>query len=413
MNIRVEQPCPQCGGSVVLRSTDTVLTCPYCGIKNFLQSTGPFRYGLPRQEEEIAEHLLHVPYLRFKGNYFMVSARGVSYRVIDTTQLGFPVPGLPPSLGVRPQAMNLVRYNRKSPGRFLRLSVKSNVIIDKVIRLHALASHDKSTLYHRAFLGEDISFIYLPVHRTDDMLIDAVTRSKLLQVDQAAGYPLRGTSFSARWQVKFLATLCPRCGANLDGEGDCLVLSCSNCDSFWQAGNHGLARLSCSMVPGTSETRLYLGFWKISVHLPHVKIWSFADFLRRTNQPVFLRRSWHERVMSFWVPAFKLRPKIFLQAARQTTLNQWRLPPEESMYVMPNMFPVTMPSSEAEEAVTVLLAALAVNRKKIFPYLKGVKLQDSSASLVFLPCTDKNHDWLQPHTGMVIAKSVLRFGRQL
>lgn len=414
MKIRVEQPCPQCGGPVTLSASDRLLTCPYCGVKNFLQSDGPFRYALPvRAEFTAPEQLLHAPYLRFRGNIFLVTEKGISYRVVDTTQDGFPMPGLPPSLGMRPQAMPLVRLNRESPGRFLRPAVKVRVILEKAVRIHELTGKNGSQLYHRAFIGEDVSFIYLPLERTETALKDAVLSRELVELDRVVSYPLKGSPFNPRWQVRFLATLCPRCGAALDGESDCLVLTCSNCDTAWQAGPAGLERIDCRIIPGDSATALYLGFWKISAHLPGVGIWSFADFMARTNQPLVVRREWHERVMQFWIPAFKLRPKIFLQAGRRTTIGQWRLEGEETIRILPGLYPVTLPESEARQALKVILAASAAGRKMIFPYLPELTAENMSSTLVFLPFADRNHDWVQPQTGTVVSKRVLSYGRSL
>ena len=47
MDLQVEQGCPQCGARIVLAETDRLLTCSFCGVRNYLQATGPFRYVLP------------------------------------------------------------------------------------------------------------------------------------------------------------------------------------------------------------------------------------------------------------------------------------------------------------------------------------------------------------------------------
>jgi hypothetical protein len=391
-----------------------LLTCPYCGVKNFLQAGGPFRYTLPgKLDAAVQNQVVNAPYLRFKGNIFLVSETGISYRVVDTTQSGFSMPGLPPSLGMRPQAMKLARLSAENQGRFLRLSVKAPVILEKVARIHALSGKHGKHVYHRAYIGEEVSFIYLPLLCKGDMLVDAVIDEPLVALEQAAACPLKGSPFNPRWQVKFLPTLCPRCGWSLNGAGDCLVLTCSNCDTAWQLGASGLERIDCRIVHGGPDTALYLAFWKISAHLPSMKIWSFADFMERTNQPVVPRKEWHERVMNFWVPAFKVRPKIFLQLGRQTTISQWRLDKDRELNVLPNLYPVTLPVSEACQSLKVLLAASTASRKKIYPYLAGASAENISSALVFLPFTDQKYDWVQPQTGTVIAKSVLKFGRSL
>jgi len=176
MNIRVEQPCPQCGGSVVLAADDRVLTCPYCKVKSFLLAGGGiFRYALPNRAKE-PYNLFHAPYLRFKGIVFSVSAAGVTHRVLDTTQDSSGVFGLPASLGLRPQAMALSRVHSGSKGRFLPFAGQLRGIFEKAIKLQSSAegrSKDEP-LYHQAYIGETLSFIYLPLLPHGDVLYDAV-----------------------------------------------------------------------------------------------------------------------------------------------------------------------------------------------------------------------------------------------
>ena len=116
--------------------------------------------------------------------------------------------------------------------------------------------------------------------------------------------------------------------------------------------------------------------------------------------------------MSFWIPGVKLRPKIFLQAGRQATLGQWRIKPVAGR-VTANMFPVTLPASEAKQAVKIILAASTASPRLIYPCLPQVELTEVLMQLVYLPFIDKGHDWVQPETGVVIAKNILQLGRSL
>ena len=438
MDLRIEQECPQCGGGLSMSESDRLLTCPFCGVKSFMLSAGAFRYHLPPLAADEQTSLFWAPYLRFKGNVFLVNEAGIGHRVMDTTQLGYGLPGLPPSLGVRPQAMALKRVAPHTGGRYLRLTTKARVVLDKVIRLSSMrvekkkqeivedgtgmirigsrmesveySGHDR--YLHRAFIGETLSFVYLPLEVREGILRDAVSGNRIIGLAPDTGFTRAGTGFNPRWQVRFLPTLCPRCGWNLDGEGDCLVMTCANCDTAWALEDTGLTRVDWQMVAGDRHTALYLGFWKVSTHLPEVGIASFADFIQRTNQAMVARPQWFERVMSFWVPAFKLRPAVFLRAARQATLGQWRLEPGPG-HVVRSLYPVTLPAREARQAVKVILAACAASRKKIFPYLPEIRPAETTVSLVFLPFNDMGHDWVQPHTSTTISKSVLRFGRSL
>lgn len=413
MDLKVEQGCPQCGAPVTLAETDRLLTCPYCGVKNFLQTAGNFRYVLPDKVDEAEQsHIIHAPYIRLKSNLFTVSEKGISYRVIDTTQSGHPLRGMPPSLGVRPQAMTLSRVTPKTSGKFLPLSIKAKIILEKAIQLSQLGRDNGRQLFHRAFIGDTLSLIYLPMLEDETNLLDGVTRYPLAPLERLPESPLKGRPFNPRWQVRFLPTLCPQCGWSLDGEADCIVLTCRNCDTAWEIGDRGLTRMDWLVQPGDSDTALHLAFWRMTAQVPALQIASFADFIQRTNQPMVPKPQWHNREMQFWIPAFKLRPKIFLRTARQVTVGQWRLEPKEG-HSVPNLYPVTLPRSEARQALKITLAASATSPKDIFPFLPETRIGRTTASLVFLPFVDRGHDWVQPQTRTVIDKNILRFGRKL
>jgi len=413
MDIKVEQECPQCGAPVTLSEDDRLLTCAFCGVKSFLQTTGPFRYILPDKIDEIERrHRVYAPYIRLKSNLFQVTEKGISYNVIDTTQLGFIMNGLPPSLGMRPQAMSIRRLTPSTPGRFLRLSIQAKAILEKAVLLSKLSNHIGEHLFHRAYIGDTVSLIYLPLLRDDTNLLDAVTKNPLITLEQIKEHSLSGTGFNSRWQLRFLPTLCPRCGWNLEGEKDCLVPTCHNCNSAWEIGKQGLQHIDWEVQQGDRDTHLYLPFWKITVQIPALAITSFADFIRRTNQPVVPKKSWEEREMQFWVPAFKIRPKTFLQIARQVTISSWRLHLGKGRQT-PNLYPANLPDTEARQAIKIVLASCATSPGNIFPYLPETRTKSTKTSLAYLPFADKGHDWYQPQTGTVIDKNVLRFGRTL
>ncbi len=409
MDIRIQQPCPQCGGPVVLSESDRLLTCSYCGVRSFLRSRGLFRYLLPAR---LQGDMVHAPYLRFKGTIYLVGEKRIEHHLVDTTQAALAHPDLPPSLGLRPQAMQLVRLTEQTGGTFLRPAIRASAVLEKAARLGNLDRDRKAVVYHRAFIGETISCIYLPMVRRETGLVDAVQDRLLLARDRLQQAGLRTTPFLSRWRVDFLPTLCPHCGWTLDGEGDCLVLTCSNCDRAWLVDNQGLSPVSWQMVPGDHRTRMYIGFWRITARIPALAMETFADFISLTNQPMVVRSEWHHRAMSFWVPAFRIRPRLFLRLGRRATVGQHRLQPEPAT-VRPGLYPVTLPPIEARQAIKVILAASATSPKRVFPLLPRVRPADLSFSLVYLPFASTGQEWQQPHTGLVINKRVLGFGRRL
>lgn len=412
MGLRVEQPCPQCGARIVLGETDRVLSCGYCGIKNYLQTNGVERFSLPRAGGGVAAGLLLAPYLRFKGTIYLVSESAIEHRVIDTTQLAHPLAGLPPSLGLRPQAMHLGRINPEAGNRYLPQTLKAAAILEKAAAVSRLGNRPGVPLLHRAYIGESLSTIYLPLEVRADGLYDRVTDGLLAGPEALAAGPPQGQPFREAWQTRFLAALCPQCGADLQGEGDCRVMLCANCQSAWALGEEGLKDQSWQMVAGNDDISLYLPFWRVSGGIAALDIESFADFVIRSNQPFLPRPAWHEQRMSLWVPAFKLRPKIFLQAGRQATLGQWRLAPMTGR-VQPGFYPVTLPASEARQAVKVILAAASASPRRIYPHLPRIQISEAAVDLVYLPFADQGTDWRQPATGVTINKNNLSFGRAM
>lgn len=409
MDLRIEQACPQCGAPVELAETDRLLTCTFCGVRNHLEGRRPFRYVLP-SARSADRGLLYAPYLRFKGTIFLVSGETISHRVVDTTQAAHPAAFLPPSLGVRPQAMRLRRLDPDVEHRYLEQSLAASAVLAKAALVSNQTGQAGRDLLHRAYIGESLSCLYLPLTRRRDTLVDAITGQRLAGPQELVG--LSAQPFQEPWRVRFRASLCGRCGGPLDGTADSRVLTCANCHSAWSFVDQGLAAVDWQIVPGGPGTALYLPFWQLFGRIPALEITTYADFVVRTNQPFLPRTEWRERPMSLWAPAFKLRPKIFLQAGRQATIGQHQLRPQAGR-VRAGLFPATLPASEALQAAKILLAASTTSPRLVFPLLPRVRLVDPVSRLVYLPFVDKGHDWLQPETGVAIGKNILRFGRAM
>ena len=81
-----------------------------------------------------------------------------------------------------------------------------------------------------------------------------------------------------------------------------------------------------------------------------------------------------QQELAFWIPAFKLAPELFLLAAQRMTFFQDRGPFEENLSAA-SFHPGTLPSTEAIESITALLAQCAVPRKEMFPKLPQISVQ--------------------------------------
>jgi len=78
-----------------------------------------------------------------------------------------------------------------------------------------------------------------------------------------------------------------------------------------------------------------------------------------------------------------------------------------------NLYPVTLPLSEAKQGIKVTLAGSAVNKRKLMPRLSGADICVTGASLIYLPFHETAHEMIQQHTHVSINKNSLEFGRFL
>ena len=408
MGFTIEQECPQCGAPIELDETDHLFCCPYCGVKSMLFAPDYFRYILPDITPD--KDLFYAPYLRFKGNVFFCRDMTVGHRVVDITHVGLELKGLPVSLGLRPQAMKLRYMNPEIKGVFLRFSLKAADILSRAGKISS--NTPRTPVLHRAFIGETMSLIYLPLYLKGDTLVDAVINRPVAGLPDGRETLESAMPEKIQWDISFIPTLCPRCGWNLEGGKDSVTLFCKNCMTAWEGSKGKLNQVKWLCIPGQSKKSSYLPFWKISANARGVELSSFADFIRLTNQPVVIDREWEKEDMTFWSPAFKIRPKIFLALSRNLTVAR---KPFEADNAAPceNLFPVTLPSTEAIQALKIILACSAVNKKNIFPHLPRIRFEIKDLTLVYLPFHETAHDMIQQDTGISVNKRSLAFGRKL
>lgn len=415
MDLTVQQNCPSCGAAIDLHEADRLVQCSFCGIRNYRISRGLCRFVLPDKAPGSIprEEIFYVPYLRFKGSVFSCKGRDVQQRVVDITHLGVKSTSLPATLGLRPQAMKVLLLDKENTGCFLRQSVKAVAILEKAAQLTILDSQEnQEPLYHRAYIGETISYIYLPLYIHDNILYDAVTNKGLARSGPSIELQKKSLRFQGRWRPHFLATLCPSCGGALEGEGDSLILSCHNCNTSWEEAGGRFRSIPWQRVPSRQQDATYLPFWKIEVKVAGVEMENFGDFLRLTNQPLVVRPEHDRMPLCFWIPAFKIRPRIFLNMARSMTVAQKHLPPGEAN-MAGGLHPVTLSRTEAVKALKTVLAQAALNKRDLLPLLPGIFFHPRATDLVYLPFASSGQDLVQEQTMLSVGGAVLRSGRSL
>jgi len=415
VDLKIEQSCPGCGAEIELHEDDRLLRCPFCEVNNYMLEQGARRFVLPWSLPHGIEEkdLFFLPYLRFKGTILYASSNGFKHKLVDTTRLGVDFPQLPRSLRLRPQAMKVKPIVADMGGRFIGQTIKMETIFSQAVKIVDLfAQKKKNHLYHRAFIGESLSKIYQPCYIRDNRLFDGIDNRPLGPSSLAETFEGKSSPGKTSWEPKFISTICPRCADFLEGEPDSLVLHCRNCETLWQEQGGKFTRLKWSVIASENRAAEYLPFWKITFQTTGKVLKSYGDFLRLTNQPVVVRREHDDHDLCFWFPAFKINPKGFLQAAKQLTLTQLRVPAGEKQR-LGEVYPVTLPWKEAFQAIKSLLAVTTLNKRDIYPLLPIIKVSSARYSLRYLPFTVHSHDLVQEHTRLTLTSAALRYGRKL
>ena len=405
----IEYECPQCGAPVEMEETHHLFRCPFCDVKSLLFTDDCFRYVLPAKIS--GKDMMYAPYVRFKGAAYLCRDAAIEHRIVDMTRCASALDGLPVSLGFRPQAMKMKFMTPVRGGRFLKRMMTVEGALDAVGSVTSTLMARK--FYHRAYIGETFSIIYLPLYREKNRLFDAVTNEPLIPVQKSDDCMTDIVDEMPQWRLTFLATVCPDCGYDLQGERDSVVLTCPNCCRAWNASKGKLSEVAFKIVPGGRKKTVFLPFWKIAARSDQgLVIRSYAEFIRTTNQPKVVKNQWEEWGMSFWTPAFKVRPHIFLHLSKQMTVSQENFTMTEDVPSAP-LYPVTLPLSEACQSLKLILADSIMNKKSLFPTLPQVAFTIGESMLVYLPFNDRGHEIIQEHKPTGIHKKTLEFGRYL
>ncbi len=412
MNLKIDHPCPQCGGPVSLEETDRVLSCPFCRVRLHILSKGPFRYALAPPES--LKGLVFIPYWRFKGTVFSVSGTDIRHRLVDTTGLAAPFAGLPASLGLRPQALRLVFAARTLAGR---RAVPATAPEDAVKMMEARYAMlglgaQETDILEKTYVGDTTGIVYAPYLVQNGKLVDAFLKTPAATAPEDLDRLLA----AGDWDPGFIPAICPRCGADLDGERDTFVFVCRNCDSAWRAHGGAFARVAASVMETKAKNALFLPFWRVTPEITGIALSSLADFARFANLPKAVKPEWADIEFSFYCPAFKLNPRHFLRLARQITCS----PPlgEETERLRMDgegMLPANLPLSEAVDVLKVLLAETAVPRRKVFPRLPEIIIKAKKARLVFAPFVPQGSgaELVGEGLGFVVPKKALQCGQDL
>jgi hypothetical protein len=190
-----------------------------------------------------------------------------------------------------------------------------------------------------------------------------------------------------------------------------MVLICRNCDSLWQPDEKGFKKLKFAHIPEKEKDIIYLPFWRIRADVSEIDLKSYADLVKIANLPKFVKQN-YDMKFSFWSPAFKIRPQTFLPLTEKITLFQ---PREKLIYKLPDseLYPVTLPFSEAVETLKINLASFMKPQKTLLPKLSDIKIRPRSYLLVYVPFLIKHHELIGLSSNFAITKNQLKMAENL
>jgi hypothetical protein len=404
----VEQHCPQCGAPVTIEEADRFFSCDHCRVRLYISGEGVQRYSIPPSGRE--SELFFVPYWHLRGAHFLLKPLKLDCKVLDATFRAGGPEGLPLTLGVRAQAMKLRHAVEVGEGIFLKPKISYDAMIPKALKLSRSfgRGRDRERLEYQAFLPSRASLIYTPLYRRGMDLYDAVLdrpRCRLPEgTEELPGEP----DDPGTWRMKYLAALCPNCGWDLPGEKKSIVLLCGSCKRAWHLSPGRFLETPFAVFPGGREGDVYLPFWRIFAAVEGLPLSTYGDLVKLANLPLAVRPEWEEKKVSFWSPAFQLRPRIFLRLSRQLTA----LPPDEcfdeTIADGASAYAVTLDVREAFESVKLVIAGMAVPKKAVFPLLPDLKVTFAGARLHFMPFAVQGGDFIQRQIRLSIRRNALR-----
>jgi hypothetical protein len=151
-------------------------------------------------------------------------------------------------------------------GRFLKPRVKYQELFGCFEQRYGKSL--PKPIIHQAHIGETLSLIYSPFYVKKDKLYDAVldkpvsgTLPEAFNLDELSDTDPRG-------HIRFVSTLCPNCGWDLEGERDALVLRCKNCNSTWYPVGKKLKQMKFAHVASQGADTTYLPYKVTGTILP-------------------------------------------------------------------------------------------------------------------------------------------------
>jgi ribosomal protein L37AE/L43A len=409
INFIIDHQCPQCGAPAELNETDRLFQCTFCKVNSYLLERTYFRYVLPHNAPE-GQELVYFPYWRFKGMLFSCLPSGIQNRFLDASQQAVESTLFPPSVGLRSQAMKLQFVSPETKGWFIKPTLPFRQVMGTF--LTRFNHKMPGTILHQSHIGESLSLIYAPFY-VAKRIMDAVLNQPVSEeLDEAFNLSFFSGG-PADWRIRFIPTLCPNCGWDMQGRRDALVLHCTNCESMWQASKEGMSRVNVAHMPTPEDKNIiFLPFWRIRAEVSGIDLNSYADLVKVANLPKVVQPGWDRIPCHFWSPAFKVRPRSFLRLTHHITLSQ---PRDHLVADVPkgSMHPVNLPVSESVETLKLNIAGFLRPKKAVEDRIAEIQAKPSRYLLAYLPFEIRHHDLVQNTFNIAVNRNQLALAGNL
>ena len=346
--------------------------------------------------------IIYFPYWRFKGLLYSCIRRGVQEKLMNITYQAVESQDFPLSLKFRDQVLKMQFVSPKNEGIFLKPenSLQSGM---KTLKERLVLQASKP-IYHQANTTEAFSLIYSPYY-VKDKLYDAVLNEPADFPTDGLDVDLSGGSAS-KWRLKFLATLCPNCSWDLEGDREACVLICRNCNSAWQPDQDQFTRVNFGIIPAEENQKniIYLPFWRIRARITGITLDSYADLQKISKLPFAIKSKRQDMPFHFWSLGFKIRLKMLPRAAQMTVCQPHQVPAEE-IPLNSELYPVTLPLGESAEVLKIILANIAGRLSGSYRKLDDISIEPRSHLLVYVPFVNTNLELIHPSLNISFLKS--------
>ncbi len=356
--------------------------------------------------------IIYLPYWRFKGVRYSCHLTGVETRFLDISTLaleGYPWQ-IPFSLGFRSQALPLKLISSKTQGKFVRPLEFKATIMESDRR--GISDKKNQAPAFKEDIGEMTSLIYSPFYIIKNQIIDGILNKPIQGVVPEELDSSTLDICRPEKETIFVSGLCPGCGWDLEGNFDSLVLVCKNCQTLWKSRGNRLGKIKFKCAIPQRLDDVMIPFWKIKADITSITLKSYADLVRMGNLPKSIQPEWEDQELYFWIPAFKIRPKVFLRLNTQLAIAQ-PTPPLEKKIRENTHLPINLPSSEAVQSIKITLASLVRPLKDHLPALSRSKVTPKEITLVFLPFEPGTHEYVNQGLNMSINKNILALSNNL